>query len=155
MKKVPQYWLLKTEGEWYPIDKLKSEKRTPWSGVRNYQARNFMRDKMQVGDLCLFYHSSSKANGVYGIARVASKPYADPSQFDRKGHYFEPKATREKPVWMLVDIQFVKKFKRPVSAAEMKNDPKLDGMMLWRASRLSIQPVSENHFRYIVEELSA
>jgi predicted RNA-binding protein with PUA-like domain len=145
------YWLLKTEGEWYPIDKLKAEKKTPWSGVRNFQARNYMRDQMQVGDLCLFYHSSSKANGVYGIAKVASKPYADPTQFDKKGHYFEPRSTKEKPVWMLVDIAFVKKFKHPVLLSEMKLDPELAGMLLWRANRLSIQPVSEKHFEHIVE----
>ena len=114
-------------------------------------------------DLCLFYHSSSKANGVYGIARVASKPYPDPAQFDpldklgagKKNPYFEPKSTKEKPYWWLVDIAFVKKFKHPVLAAEMKNDPELSGMMLWRAPRLSIQPVSERHFKYITENLTS
>ena len=154
MKKEPQFWLLKTEGEYYPIEKLQAEKKTSWSGVRNFQARNYMRDKMQVGDLCLFYHSSSNANGVYGIAKVASKPYADESQFDKKGHYFEPRATHEKPVWMLVDVQFVKKFKHPVLASEMKIDPALAGMLLWRASRLSIQPVSEKEFKHI-EKMAA
>src|SRR5436305_792943 len=111
-----RYWLLKTEGEYYPIDKLKSDKKTPWSGIRNYRARNFMRDEMKLGDLCLFYHTG-KDNGVYGIAKVASKPYADPTQFDKKGHYYEPKATKEKPTWILVDIAFVKKFKQPLLAA--------------------------------------
>ena len=149
-----QYWLLKTEGEYYPIDKLKADKKTPWSGVRNYRARNFMRDKMRVGDLCLFYHSSSKQNGVYGIAKVASRPHADPLQFDKKSHYFEPKATKEKPVWMLVDIAFVKKFREPVLVGEMKNDPALSDMILFHALRLSIQPVSGTHFRHIVENLT-
>ena len=142
-------WLLKTEGEVYPIDALKKDKKTPWSGVRNFQARNFMRDEMKVGDLCLFYHSSSKANGVYGIAKVASKPYPDPSQFDKKSPYFEPKSTKEKPYWWLVDIAFVKKYKQPLPVEEMRGDPKLTGMVLWHAPRLSIQPVSDAHFNYI------
>jgi predicted RNA-binding protein with PUA-like domain len=154
MKHNSQYWLLKTEGEVYPIDALKKDKKTPWSGVRNYQARNFMKDTMRVGDLCLFFHSSSKANGVYGVARVASKSYPDPAQFDKKSDYFEPKATQEKPYWWLVDVAFVKKFKEPVLVGVMKNDPKLGGMLLWRAHRLSIQPVSPQHFKYMVDELA-
>ncbi len=143
------YWLLKTEGEAYPIDALKKDKKTPWSGVRNFQARNFMRDEMKVGDLCLFYHSSSKANGVYGVAKVASKTYPDPAQFDKKSHYFEPKSTKEKPYWWLVDIAFVRKFKKPLLVEEMRGDPKLEGMVLWHAPRLSIQPVSAAHFKYV------
>ena len=146
------YWLLKTEGDSYPIDTLKKDKKTPWSGVRNYQARNFMRDKMAVGDLCLFYHSGGKEKGVFGLARVASKPYPDPTQFDKKGHYFDEKSTQENPRWMLVDIAFVKKFRHPLLVGVMRNDPALEGMLMWRANRLSIQPVSERHFNYIVAE---
>jgi predicted RNA-binding protein with PUA-like domain len=149
---MKNYWLLKSEGESYPIDVLKKEKKTPWSGVRNYQARNFIRDKMQVGDLCLFYHSSSKANGVYGIAKVASKPYADPAQFHKKSHYYDEKSTHDKPRWQLVDIAFVKKFKYPLLVGVMRNDSELSGMLMWRANRLSIQPVSEKHFKHIVAE---
>lgn len=152
MKDSKQYWLLKTEGDSYPIDQLRKDKKTPWSGVRNYQARNFMRDKMQVGDLCLFYHTGEE-KGVYGIAKVVSRPYADPTQFDKKSHWFEPKASKENPIWMLVDIAFVKKFKEPVSIREMKSDPTLSGMILFRAPRLSIQPLSPAHFEYITEEL--
>jgi len=147
--KNKQFWLIKTEGDVYPIDVLKKDRKTPWSGVRNFQARNFMRDEMKVRDLCLFYHSSSKANGVYGIAKVASKTYPDPAQFDKTSHYFEPKSTKEKPHWWLVDIAFVKKFKKPLLVEEMRGDPKLEGMVLWRAPRLSIQPVSEAHFKYV------
>ena len=160
-----QYWLLKTEGESYPIEKLQKDKKTPWSGVRNFQARNFMKNDMRLGDLCLFYHSSSSQNGVYGIARVASKPYPDPTQFDppaprlrragKKSHYFESRSTKEKPYWWLVDIAFVRKFKHPILAIEMKNDSELSGMMLWHTPRLSIQPVSERHFKHITEKLAS
>ena len=146
-----QYWLLKTEGDVYPIEKLEKDKKTPWSGVRNYRARNYMRDEMRVGDLCLFYHSSCKVPGVYGIARVASAPYTDPTQFDKKSDYFDPKSTTEKPTWMLVDIAFVKKLAIPRDAKSMKNDPMLSDMLLWKIMQLSIQPVSEKHFLHITE----
>ena len=102
------YWLLKSEGTSYSIDDLKRDKVTPWSGVRNYQARNFMQS-MHVGDLCLFYHSSANPAGIYGIAKVASKAKADETQFDKKSHYFEPRASKAKPVWFCADIKFVKK----------------------------------------------
>ena len=153
MTKLPsirKFWLLKTEGDVYPIEYLKRDKKTPWSGVRNYRARNYMRDEMQRGDLCLFYHSSSKEIGVFGIAKVASLPYPDPAQFDKRSDYFDPKSTKEKPIWILVDIAFVKKFKKPVLAAAMKSDPELSGMLLWSIPRLSIQPVAEAHFEHIL-----
>ena len=146
-----RYWLLKTEGEVYPIDQLRKDKKTPWAGVRNYRARNYMRDEMSEGDSCLFYHSSSKENGIYGIAKVASLPYPDPTQFDKKSDYFDPKSTEEKPIWTLVDIAYVKKFKKHLSVAALKSDRVLKGMMLWRQPRLSIQSVSEEHFRHIVK----
>lgn len=144
-----RYWLLKTEGDVYPIDALQKDGTTPWTGVRNFRARNIMRDEMSVGDLCLFYHSMEKNKGVYGIAKVASKPYPDETQFEKKSGYFEPRATREKPVWTLVDIAFVKRFKEPVMASDMKLDPKLKDMVLWRIQRLSIQPVTEAEFKRI------
>ena len=147
-----RYWLIKSEADCYSIDDLKRDKREPWSGVRNYQARNFMRDDMHVGDGVLYYHSSGKDNGVYGVAKVASKPYPDPTQFDVKSEYYDPKATKEKPIWFLVDMGFVKKFKEPVLLKEIKIDPKLEGMVVRnRGSRLSIQPVSEKHFTYILD----
>ena len=144
------YWLLKSEPDAYSIDTLKADKKTPWSGIRNYQARNNMM-AMRVGDLCLFYHSNTEVKGLYGIAKVASKPYPDPTQFDTKGHYFDAKSTPEKPRWWLVDIAFVKKFKEPITLGAMKLDSKLDGMLLWRANRLSVQPVSEKHFVNMVK----
>jgi predicted RNA-binding protein with PUA-like domain len=147
------YWLLKSEPESYGIDHLKRDKVEAWSGVRNYQARNFMQ-AMAVGDLCLFYHSSTDVKGVFGVAKVVAKAHPDLTQFDKKSHYFDPKATKEKPIWYCVDVGFVEKLKRPATLAEIKVDPKLNGMLL-RApgSRLSVQPVSEKHFTYIREVL--
>jgi predicted RNA-binding protein with PUA-like domain len=143
------YWLLKSEPATYPLEQLKKEKHTAWTGVRNYQARNFMMD-MKPGDLCVFYHSGD-ARECMGVAKVVSEPYPDPTQFDRKSHYFDPKATKEKPRWMLVDVAFAKKFARPVSLSEVKRDPGLRGMMLAAATRLSVQPVSQKHFEYLAE----
>jgi predicted RNA-binding protein with PUA-like domain len=149
------YWLLKSEGDCYSIDDLKRDKRTSWSGIRNYLARNFIRDQMQVGDLALFYHSSSKPTGVYGIAKIVSKPHPDETQFDAKDEHFDPKAIKDKPIWHCVDVAFVSKFKEPITLDQIKFDPKLTGMMVReRGSRLSVQPVSEKHFKYIVENLT-
>jgi predicted RNA-binding protein with PUA-like domain len=148
MATAKRYWLLKSEPEAYSIDTLKRDKKTPWSGVRNYQARNFMRDEMQIGDECFFYHTGDE-KAVVGLAKVVSRPHADETAFDTKGYYFDSKSTREQPIWMCVDVAFVKKFTHPISLAEIKTDPKLEGMVLRRASRLSIQPVSEEQFNYI------
>jgi predicted RNA-binding protein with PUA-like domain len=170
------YWLIKSEGDCYSIDDLKRDKTSPWSGVRNFQARNYMRDSMKVGDLALFYHSSSKSAkdpiGVYGIAKVSSKPYADPTAFDKNDEHYDPISSKKKkdaeksksktlsksepesefkPTWILVDFLFVKKFSTPFTLHEIKIDPELDGMIVrQKGSRLSIQPVSEKHFTYIV-----
>jgi predicted RNA-binding protein with PUA-like domain len=145
-----QYWLLKTEGDVYPIDQLEKDKKTPWSGVRNFRARNFMRDDMRVGDLCLFYHSSCKVTGVYGIAKVASRAYPDATQFDTKSDYYDKRSTAEDPLWMLVDIAFERKLQRPVTAEEMKKDAALKNMTLWRIPRLSIHAVEEKDFKHVV-----
>lgn len=150
-----QYWLLKSEGDTYPITALKKDGTTPWTGVRNYRARNIMRDEMRVGDLCLFYHSSSDPMGVFGVAKVASKPYPDPTQFDKKSEYYDAKASREKPIWYLVDVAYVRTLRRPVTLSEIKADPALSGMMLTKPVRLSIQPVSPAHYAYIVEKLAS
>ncbi len=144
------YWLLKSEPSCYSIDQLKADGKTPWSGIRNYQARNFMRDGMKVGDLCLFYHSSGTPaeTGVIGIGKVASKPYPDPAAADVGSEYYEP---NPKIQWVVVDIRFVKKLKRIVTLKEIKADPALAGMMVARPGmRLSIQPVSEREFDHIV-----
>jgi predicted RNA-binding protein with PUA-like domain len=147
MAKEKKYWLMKSEPESYSIDALKADKKTAWTGVRNFQARNFMRDEMQVGDGVLFYHSSCKVPGVYGVAKVTSAPYPDPTQFDSSSDYFEPRATKEKPVWYLVDIAFVKKLKVPVTLTEIRANSKLRAMALLQpGSRLSITPVASEHF---------
>jgi len=150
---MKKYWLIKSEADCYSIDDLKKDKRTSWEGVRNFQARNFMKE-MQVGDLCLFHHSNgTKENptGVYGIAKVVSKPHPDQTQFDKKGEYYEKRATAENPVWWCVDMGFVKKFKIPVTLAQIKFDPNLKNMLVAKPGmRLSIMPVEEMHFEYIL-----
>ena len=145
-----KYWLIKSEPETYGIDHLKADKKTAWTGVRNFLARNYMRDEMQIGDGVLFYHSSCKVPGVYGVAKVASAPYPDPTQFDISSDYFEPRATTEKPVWYLVDVAFVKKLKEPVALTDIRANAKLRAMaILQPGSRLSITPVSPEHFTAI------
>ena len=152
------YWLIKSEGACYSIDDLKRDKKTAWTGIRNYQARNFMRDDMRVGDLVLFYHSigtKEQPSGIYGIAKVASKPHPDQTQFDKKDMHYDPKATEGMPIWACVDIAFVKKFKTPVTLGDIKRDRALEGMEVRRTgSRLSVMPVSEKHFKHIAEKLS-
>ncbi len=144
-----QYWLMKSEPTAYSIDDLKRDKRTAWEGVRNYQARNFMKE-MAVGDAVLFYHSSSDPMGVLGVAKVVAGPHPDLSQFNKKDSHFDPKATKEKPIWYCVDVAFVEKFKTPVLLGAIKADPHLRGIMVAApGSRLSVQPVSEKHFNYI------
>ncbi len=150
--KEEKFWLIKSEGDCYSIDHFKQDKKTSWSGVRSYQARNYMRDEMSIGDLALFYHSNDKPSGVYGLAKVASKPHPDHTQFDPKDEHYDPKSTQENPQWICVDFSFVKKFKHPISLTELKADPKLDGMYVRRkGDRLSIQPVSKKHFEYILK----
>ncbi|MDB5236944.1 MAG: hypothetical protein JWL88_46 [Parcubacteria group bacterium] len=152
-RSAPHYWLVKTEPTSYSIDDLKKDKKTPWTGVRNYTARNFMRDGMQPGDPVLFYHSSCPVPGVYGIAKVASKSYPDPTQFDPKSPYYDPKATEEKPIWYLVDIAFVKKLEEPVTLEQMKQDPRLKDMtLLQRGNRLSVTRIVSKEFKIITKE---
>ena len=147
------YWLIKSEGTCYSIADMRRDKRAPWTGIRNYQARNFMRDQMQPGDLALFYHSNGtdkEPTGVYGVVQVASKPHADETQFDTKDEHYDPKSKKDAPLWQCVDMAFCEQYSAPVTLAEIKGDPKLAGMAVReRGSRLSIQPVSEKHFTYI------
>lgn len=144
------YWLMKTEPGVYSIDDLKKKGTDAWDGVRNYQARNFMMT-MKVGDGVLFYHSG-KEPGVVGLAKVAKLAYPDASQFDKKDMHFDPKATKEKPIWFCVDVQFVQKFKTPMMLAQIKREKKLAGMRVREVgSRLSVQPVSKEHFEHIAQ----
>jgi predicted RNA-binding protein with PUA-like domain len=153
----PQYWLMKSEPDEVSVDDaLAAPKSTvPWTGVRNYQARNFMRDIMRVGDGVLFYHSSCAEPGIVGIGRVASTPYPDPTQFERKSPYFDPASKLESPRWMLVDVQVVKKT-RNLTLAEMRSIAELaDLLVLKKGNRLSITPVEASHWRFISQLLSA
>lgn len=151
------YWLLKSEGDCYSIDDLMRDKKTPWTGIRNYQARNFMRDHMGIGDLCLFYHSNgttASPTGVYGVAKVTCKAHADMTAQDSADEHYDPKSTSENPIWECVDIAYVTHLKHPVYLADIKLDPELTGIMVAaKGSRLSIQPVSKEHFTYIVSKM--
>jgi len=150
-----RYWLMKSEPDEASIDDLASAPAAtlPWTGVRNYQARNFMRDAMQIGDGVLFYHSSCAEPGIAGVARVASSAYPDPTQFDPQSHYHDPKSTVEAPRWLLVDVSFV--CKTPLIAlSELRLHPELAQMrILARGNRLSITPVTEAEWQFITEQL--
>jgi len=151
------YWLIKSEASCYSIDDIKRDKKTAWTGVRNYQARNFMRDSMSMGDLCLFYHSNGTKNaptGVYGVTKVASKAHPDVTALKADDDHYDPKSTPNNPIWECVDICYVTYLKKTVTLDDIKFDPKLSGIMVAeKGSRLSIQPVSKKHFDYIVKEL--
>jgi predicted RNA-binding protein with PUA-like domain len=151
---VKQYWLMKSEPDEVSIDDaLAAPKQTvPWTGVRNYQARNFMKDTMRVGDGVLFYHSSCPEPGIAGIAEVASTPYPDPTQFDKKSPYFDPASKAEAPRWTLVDVRALRKT-RLLGLPEMRETPALtDMLVLKKGNRLSITPVSAQHWR-VIEKL--
>jgi predicted RNA-binding protein with PUA-like domain len=150
-----RYWLMKSEPDEFSIDDLARARKqtTPWFGVRNYQARNYMRDVMRVGDLVLFYHSSCDVPGIAGLAEVASTPYPDDSQFDPRSEYHDPKSKREEPRWMLVDVKLVKKT-RIMPLEEMRSYPQLEDMVtLKKGNRLSITPVTAAEWKFIVKKL--
>ena len=145
------YWLMKSEpGEVSVDDALAAPRATvPWTGVRNYQARNYMRDTMRVDDGVLFYHSSCAEPGIVGIARVVSTPYPDPTQFDPKSPYHDPASKRDAPRWMLVDVQVLRKT-RNLTLPELRADPQLEDLIVLRkGNRLSITPVEPRHWRLI------
>ena len=145
------YWLMKSEPEEFSIDDLARKKSEPWSGVRNYQARNFMRDGIRAGDGVFFYHSSCAEPGIAGIASVATSAYPDPTQFDPRSDYFDAKSSRAAPRWLLVDVKFKRKLKRTITLAELKAQPELRELALVRpGSRLSVQPVSKAHWDFIL-----
>ncbi len=148
MKNTPAYWLMKTEPDVFSIDTLKAQKTAPWDGVRNYSARNHMR-AMQLGNLVLFYHSSTEPVGIAGIAKVCKLAYPDHTAFDSKNIHYDPKSTKKAPTWFMVDVAFVEKFKHFVSLAELKAQAKLKNMTLFRRGRLSVQPVAQEEFEWI------
>lgn len=146
-------WLMKSEPDVYSIDDLERDGSTVWEGVRNYQARNFMRE-MKLGDLVLFYHSNAKPPGIVGLGEIVREHYPDPFQFDEASDYFDPKSPKENPRWSTVDVGFVEKFPRMLSLEEMKNDPAFEGMLvIQKGSRLSVQPVEERHYQIVLERV--
>lgn len=138
------HWLMKSEPEEFSIDDLAARGREPWTGVRNYQARNFMRDAMRVGDGVFFYHSNCAVPGIVGTARVASAAYADPTQFDPLSDYFDPKSSPEAPRWQMVDVAFERKLPRTISLDELRRHAAAlgDFPLLARGNRLSVLPVT-------------
>jgi predicted RNA-binding protein with PUA-like domain len=148
---MARYWLMKSEPDVYSIDDLKLDGKTHWDGVRNYQARNIMRDKMKKGDWVLFYHSNANPPGVAGIAKVCRESYPDFTSWEPNSHYFDEKSSPDEPRWFMVDIEFVEKLPRLVSLAEIKAEPALKDMVLVNRSRLSVQPVEKSEFEFILE----
>ncbi|MDB5238714.1 MAG: RNA-binding protein [Candidatus Parcubacteria bacterium] len=155
-----KYWLIKSEGDCYSIGDLKRDKRTAWTGIRNFTARNFMRDGMKKGDLILFYHSNgtpAAPTGVYGVAKVMSAAHIDETALDPKDEHYDPTAAKyaqegKEPMWMCVDVGFVAAFAHPVLLEAMKRDSKLAAMLvLQRGQRLSVMPVAGHHFRRVLE----
>lgn len=148
------FWLMKTEPDSFSIEDLEKRpgKKEHWDGVRNYQARNYMRDQMSVGDDVLFYHSSCKPAGVVGVAKIAKAGYPDPSALNPESKYFDPKATDAKNPWVMVDVKLQMKFKAIVSLEILRKIPDLENMVLLkRGSRLSIQPVLPEEFAIILK----
>ncbi|MCK6596159.1 MAG: EVE domain-containing protein [Bacteriovoracaceae bacterium] len=149
-----KYWLMKSEPDVFSIDDLKTKKQSGWDGVRNYQARNFMRDEMKLGDYILFYHSSCEVPGVAGLGRVCKESHPDPTQFDPKSDYYDEKATKENPRWFMVAVEYVEKSKSYLPLSELKNIKGLEKLpLLQKGSRLSINPVSKEEFQIITSRI--
>ncbi|MBE8163497.1 MAG: EVE domain-containing protein [Bdellovibrionaceae bacterium] len=148
-----RYWLMKSEPSSYSLDALKKDKKTRWEGVRNYQARNYMKKNMSVGDGVLFYHSNAKPSAVVGLAKVSGKAIADITSFDKKSVYYDPKSTAENPRWHCIELEYVAHFKQDLPLASLKLLKSLDGMLLLKKGmRLSIQPVLKKHFRFLCKK---
>lgn len=149
-KETKKYWLMKSEPDAYSIDQLKADKTTPWDGIRNYQARNFMMNDMQVGDEVLFYHSNAKPPGVIGLATIHKPASPDITAQDPKNKYYDAKASPEKPIWHCVTVKFKKKFKSLISLNDLKEVKGLEKMLLLKkGQRLSIQPVTKKEYDII------
>jgi len=147
-----KYWLIKSEPDVYSIDDLKKDKKTHWDGVRNYQARNFMRDEMKKGDKVIFYHSNSEPPGAAGICEVVKEGYPDFTAFDPEDNHYDPKSKEDNPTWIMVDVKFIEKFKNLVPLGKIKANPKLKNMKLvQRGNRLSVMPVTKKEFDEIVK----
>lgn len=150
---MANYWLMKSEPGEFSIDDLRARRsRTePWDGVRNYQARNMMRDEMRPGDQAFFYHSACEEPGIVGIVKIASEAYPDPTAFDPQDKHYDPKSDPDDPRWFLVDVKFVRKLGRTIGLKELRDhDALADMVLLRRGNRLSIMPVSAEHWNYIL-----
>jgi predicted RNA-binding protein with PUA-like domain len=148
-----QYWLMKSEPDEFGIDDLanRPDQTEPWDGVRNYQARNMMRDEMRRGDQVFFYHSSTREPGIVGIAEVVREGYPDDTAFDPDDPHFDPRSDPDNPRWYRVDVRLVRKLQRTITLSELKQKPELEGMQLLRkGNRLSVMPVSEEHWAFIL-----
>ena len=151
-----RYWLMKSEPNVFGIEDLKKVKKEPWDGVRNYQARNFMRDDMKVGDEVLFYHSNAKPPGVAGLAKVSKEAFPDHTAFDKKSKYFDPKSDPDNPRWMMVEVEYVSSFKEVIPLDTLKTAKGLEEMLvIKRGQRLSIQPVTAKEYKIIKKMGSA
>ncbi len=153
MSSRKRYWLMKSEPTDFSIDDLQRVGTEPWTGVRNYQARNYMRNGMRAGDGVLFYHSNTEVPGIYGVAEVASAAYPDRTQFERKSKYFDPKATQEEPRWFLVDVRYVRKLKAPVTLQAIREHADALGEefeLIRKGSRLSVMPVSAAQWKLLL-----
>ena len=154
-KRSTHYWLMKSEPDVYSIDDLERDGTESWEGVRNYQARNFMRE-MAAGDLAIFYHSNAKPPGAAGVCRISREAYPDDTQFNPQSQYFDSKSKPSDPRWSMVDVTFVEKFAELVPLQTLKADPALQGMRVTqRASRLSVQPVDKLHFQRVLRVAKA
>ena len=148
---MPRYWLMKTEPSAYSFEQLHKDGTTPWTGVRGFQARNNMME-MHLGDLGLFYHSSIAEPAAVGVCKVVKEAYPDFTQFDRKSEYFDGRAKPDKPIWFMVDVEYVEAFEHPVTLAQMRGEPRLVGMaLLRRGQRLSVQPVMPHEWKIVLE----
>ena len=148
-----KHWLMKSEPGEFGIDDLESRpgQIEAWDGVRNYQARNMMRDTMKTGDLVFFYHSNCETPGIVGIARIVREAYPDPTAFDPNNKHFDPSSKPDDPRWFMVDVQFVRKLKRTIALSELKNKPELEGLaLIRRGNRLSVMPVEEKMWNFIL-----
>lgn len=157
-KKTPGHWLMKSEPDAFSIDDLHRSKNqtAPWDGVRNYQARNYIRDEMKIGDLAYFYHSSCKVPAIVGLMEIVKAAYPDPSAFDPKSPYFDPKSTPSNPRWYMVDVKFKEKYSHPLSLEILKTNPTLSGFkLLDRGNRLSILPISVEQWRTLTKMITA
>jgi len=148
---MEKHWLIKSEPDVFSIDDLAKSKTTHWDGVRNYQARNFIRDEMKIGDKVIFYHSNAEPPAAVGICEIVKEAYPDFSAFDPEDSHYDPKSKKDSPTWFMVDVKFVKKFSAPVSITEIKANKKLQKMnLVQRGNRLSVMPVTKDEFHEIV-----